>query len=124
MDAFGRQPILQSFAVRSFEFHQHLAFDQIDAHALRLDLGRALESRGQFFRPLTSEAGQRVQREVARHRLSTPLFDARLSVKVTLPGIPKTGTPRPGPYGVASNSFALVSNSCRNCSTEVPCEKR
>ena len=67
MEFFRGEPLLQLFAARGVEFHEHFSFLHVDEHTARGDFFRGMHAARKFFGALAREAGESVLREVTRH---------------------------------------------------------
>src|SRR6202042_2545173 len=67
VEFFRGEPLLQLFAARGVEFHEHFSYLHVHEHPPRGDFLGGMHAARKFFGALAREAGERVLREVTRH---------------------------------------------------------
>jgi glutamine---fructose-6-phosphate transaminase (isomerizing) len=85
MEFFGAQPLLELFAAGRFEFDHHFSFLHVHQDAPCRHGFCGEQTSPEFFSALARQAGQRVLRDVTRHRVSRR-FRLGLCRRATKPG--------------------------------------
>ena len=68
MHGFGFEPAFESFAGIGAKFDEHFSFEHVDEDTLGASSAASLHALRESFGALAREAGERVLREIARHR--------------------------------------------------------
>jgi hypothetical protein len=81
MKFFGGQPLFELFATGRFEFDHHFSFLHIHQDAPRRHRFCSEQAPREFFSALPRQAGQRVLRDVTRHRISKKFRGGPLALR-------------------------------------------
>ena len=97
VEFFGGQPLFQLFAAGRFEFNHHFPFLHIHQDAPRRHSFRSEQPPPKFFGALPRQAGQRVLRDVMRHRISKKIPSGSPALRRQTPGNATSSDANPKP---------------------------
>jgi glucosamine--fructose-6-phosphate aminotransferase (isomerizing) len=97
MEFFGGQPFFELFATGRFELDHHFSFLHIHQDATRRHSFRREQSPPEIFSTLPRQAGQRVLRDVTRHRISKKFLSGSAASRRQTSGYATSSDANPKP---------------------------